>query len=91
MTVLIKEDNLNQTVRRNNRAVGGGQFLVCIQTERDVLDFTVTAHAVCFVHFKGFVKVDFYTLTLIVKIRACFRHFDFLPGIHKLHGVDFIA
>ena len=41
--------------------------------------FAVAAHAVCFVNLKGFVEVDFHMLTLIVKLCACFRHFDFLP------------
>ena len=90
MTVLIKEDDLNQTIRRNNRAVCGGQFFGGIQTERNILDFAVAAYAVCFVHFKALDYVDFHTLTLIVKLRACFCHFNFLPCIHKLHGMGFI-
>ena len=91
MTVFIKENNLNQFIRRDCRAVCGGQFLGGIQTKRNVFDFAVISHTVCFIHLKALDYVDFHTLTLVVKIRACFRHFDFLSRIYKLHGVDFLA
>ena len=91
MTVFIKEDNLNQFIRRDRRTVCGGQFLGGIQTERNVFDFSVIAYAVCFVNLKALDYVDFHTLTLVVKIRACFRHFNFLSRIYKLHGMDFLT
>ena len=52
-----------------------------IQTKRNVFDFSVIAYAVCFVNLKALDYVDFHTLTLVVKIRACFRHFDFLSVV----------
>ena len=91
MTAFIKEDNLNQFIRRDRRTVCGGQFLGGIQTERNVFNLPVVAYAICFVNLKTLDYVDFHTLTLVVKIRACFRHFDFLSRIYKLHGVDFLA
>ena len=42
--------------------------------------YLVIAYAVCFVNLKALDYVDFHTLTLVVKIRACFRHFNFLEN-----------
>ena len=90
VTILIKEDDLNQTVSRDSLSVYGSQFLGCIQAKGYIGKLAVFAHAVILVNFKGFHKVDFHTLTLVHKTCGSFRYGDFLTCIHKLNGVDFL-
>ena len=90
MTVPVKEDDLNQTVRRDSCTVSGGEFFCGIQAKGHIIDFAIHANAIGFVRFKALYKVDFHPLTLIVKTCGCFRHFDFLSCIHKLYGMNFV-
>ena len=89
VTVLVKSNDLNQTVNGNCSTVGGCQFLRSVKPKGNIKDFPVIAHAIGFVHLKALDEVDFHFLSLIVEARGSFCDRNLLTCVHKLHGMRF--
>ena len=88
--VFVQRDNFNQSIGGDNRTVCGGKVCFCIQTKGYIKDFAVIADTIGFVCFKALYKVNFHTLSFIVKARFGFGNSDILTYIHKLNSVNFI-
>ncbi len=90
-SVLVKRDNLNQSVSGDNRAVCRRQFLFRIQAKGYIINLAVLTDAVGFIRHKALDKVDFYTLPFVIERSGSFGNSDILTCIYKLNGVNFLV
>ena len=88
-SVLIRRDDLDQTVCGNRSAAGRYDFLGGKQPKGNVLHFTVIANAEALILLDGLHKADFHLLTLVLERSCRFRYGNILTGVNKLDTVGF--
>ena len=88
-SVLIRRDDLDQTVCGNRSAAGRYDFLGGKQPKGNVLHFTVIANAEALILLDGLYKADFHLLTLVLERSRRFRNSNILTGVDKLDAVGF--
>ena len=86
--VRVAEYNLNESVYRDDVAIGSGQILCRIQPKRNILDFPSVSNVKGFILLQCLCQINRHFLTLIVKGGVGFRYGNLLPRIDKL---DFVS
>ena len=89
--VFVKGHDLDQSVRRNDRAVRCGKFLGGIEAESHGGEFVIHADAELLVLLQHLGKRNPRLLSVIAEVGSGFGDLNLLPGIDKLCGMGVLV
>ena len=90
-SVFVKGHDLDQSVRRNDRAVCCGKLLGGIEAEGHGGEFVIHADTELLILLQYLGKRNPRLLSVIAEAGSSFGDLDFLPGVDKLCGMDVLV